>query len=197
MRKAGQYSLISLMSKAHLMKHFKNRENPLITATDGKQYYHSRSVAVVAALLLQAQEEVFVALVKRGTLEGYDAGGLWCLPCGYLDWDESGEEAILREVWEEIGLDLTTIPEEFSSKFLHSPWKVQTSPRSNRQNVSLIYGAFWKHSAKELPQLMSMGVHGEIDQARWVKLSEINKLDFAFHHNQLIEEFYTHVKKEI
>lgn len=31
----------------------------------------------------------------------------WCLPCGYLDWDESIHHALIREVFEEVGIDIT------------------------------------------------------------------------------------------
>jgi ADP-ribose pyrophosphatase YjhB (NUDIX family) len=45
-----------------------------------------------------------VLLIKRGhdPYEGY-----WALPGGYVDWDETVEEAIAREVKEEVGLDVT------------------------------------------------------------------------------------------
>jgi 8-oxo-dGTP pyrophosphatase MutT (NUDIX family) len=29
-----------------------------------------------------------------------------CVPCGYLDWDESGPEAALRELQEETKIDI-------------------------------------------------------------------------------------------
>ena len=36
-----------------------------------------------------------------------DGQGLWCCPCGYLDFDETLEECVIREIKEETGL---TIP---------------------------------------------------------------------------------------
>lgn len=30
----------------------------------------------------------------------------WCLPCGYLDWDEGIHNALIREVFEEVGINI-------------------------------------------------------------------------------------------
>jgi 8-oxo-dGTP diphosphatase len=41
-----------------------------------------------------------VLLVRRAT----SRAGLWCLPCGYVEYDEEIREALVREVQEETGL---------------------------------------------------------------------------------------------
>jgi len=56
--------------------------------------------AIVAAATLVEKEER-VALVKRGVEPGR---GLWGLPGGYVEADESAEEAAMRETWEEAHL---------------------------------------------------------------------------------------------
>jgi ADP-ribose pyrophosphatase YjhB (NUDIX family) len=35
---------------------------------------------------------------------GVSRGGLWCLPCGYVEYDEDVREALAREIREETGL---------------------------------------------------------------------------------------------
>jgi ADP-ribose pyrophosphatase YjhB (NUDIX family) len=45
-----------------------------------------------------------VLLVRRRFEPGR---GLWCLPCGFEDADESPEQAAIREAREETGLDIT------------------------------------------------------------------------------------------
>ena len=42
-------------------------------------------------------------MIRRGTDQGY---GLWGLPGGYVDRGEVVEQAAVREVWEETGLQV-------------------------------------------------------------------------------------------
>jgi 8-oxo-dGTP diphosphatase len=59
---------------------------------------------------------VGVAVVLRddagGVLLGRRAGGryagLWCIPCGYVEWDEDVRAAATREMFEETGLRVMT-----------------------------------------------------------------------------------------
>ena len=43
-----------------------------------------------------------VLLVQRGP--GHFGAGLWCLPCGYVEWNEDVREAAAREALEEAGV---------------------------------------------------------------------------------------------
>ena len=45
-----------------------------------------------------------VLLVQRGP--GHFGAGLWCLPCGYVEWDEDVREAAAREALEEAGVEV-------------------------------------------------------------------------------------------
>jgi 8-oxo-dGTP diphosphatase len=54
----------------------------------------------VAAVIENAEGEVL--LVQRAH-DQYGAG-LWCLPCGYVEWNEDLREAVAREALEEAGL---------------------------------------------------------------------------------------------
>ncbi len=171
---------------------FHNRENPIILSVDGKKCYHSRSVAVSMVLFMRHVDGVEnVAIVKRGTKEGMDYPGLWCLPCGYLDWNESGSEAVFREVWEEIGLDLNKIEDTLKGKFLKNPWQVRSSPNDHRQNVTLVYGAKSVNTLQTLPILFPnhKGPKDEIADAKWIKVRDIKLYQFAFEHDKLIAEF--------
>ena len=172
---------------------FKNRPNELITTTDGRKLFHSRSVAVVLVLVARdASGRMHFAIEKRGDKPGLDKPGLWCLPCGYLDWDETGYEAVRREVWEEIGLDLNQYQNKtLNGTFLDQPWFVKTKPGENRQNVTLRYSMVFLQ--EELPKLIPNNAcePGEVAEAVWALHSDIllNRYQFAFNHDKVISEF--------
>jgi 8-oxo-dGTP pyrophosphatase MutT (NUDIX family) len=179
---------------------FKNRQNELVTTTDGRQLYNSRSVAVVLVLIcMNPDEEYRIAIEKRGNNPGLDKKGMWCLPCGYLDWDESGPDAVRREVWEEIGLNLNDYTNVMiGDANLEQPWFVKTLPNENRQNITLRYGMVIIQ--KEWPKLTANNdcEPDEVADAVWAKYSDVvmGKYEFAFSHKEVIAEFWHRFIKE-
>jgi len=59
-----------------------------------------RNPAVGVAVILR-DEAGLVLLGRRATGE---YAGLWCIPCGYVEWDEDVREAAMREFEEETGV---------------------------------------------------------------------------------------------
>lgn len=64
--------------------------------------FANRGVSIDAVIVRDKE----VLLVKRG-IEPYE--GYWALPGGYVEWDESTEETVKREVNEETGLHVTGV----------------------------------------------------------------------------------------
>lgn len=167
---------------------FNNRQNECVTTTDGREIWVSRSVAVTLTGVLTIRGGgTFVLVSKRGE-DVPDFSGYWCLPCGYMDWDESGPEAVAREAWEEVGLDITPYFDMNSQ-----PWYVKTDPSENRQNISLRYG-FWK-VVDMLPKLIpnNEGEGNEVAAAEWVSLRDVDKRLYAFNHLQSIHDYMKHI----
>lgn len=167
---------------------FNNKKNECVTTTDGKQIWVSRSVAVTLTAIINGGNGPCVLISKRGP-DCPDNIGKWCLPCGYLDWNETAIEAVMREAWEEVGLDITPFMLE-----LKRPWFVNTDPSENRQNVTLRYG-FW-YGSVELPKLIpnNEGEGKEVDDAIWCPLSDIDNYEFAFNHDKVIKDYVDYRK---
>lgn len=124
--------------------------------------------------------------------------GKWCFPCGYLDWDETAEEAAIRETYEEAGVDLTELMKSedyrhYFREFHEQPWNVSSSPTSNRQNVSLSHCFFFTTNTDPyvLPNTTKEFCEpGETDEIKWVLLIDVaeGKYDMAFNHDKLAQK---------
>lgn len=56
----------------------------------------------VGAAVVALDDAGRVLMVQRGP--GHFGAGLWCLPCGYVEWDEDVRAAAAREALEEAGV---------------------------------------------------------------------------------------------
>ena len=65
----------------------------------GFVFFASMGVGVAAVI---QDDQGRVILVQRA--EGQFGAGLWCLPCGYLEWGEDVRQAATREAFEEAGV---------------------------------------------------------------------------------------------
>ena len=69
---------------------------------EGKTYWISRSVATAVHVFKVINSDLYVLVEKRGS--GVQYPGLYCIVCGYLDYDETLQEGAIRELREETGM---------------------------------------------------------------------------------------------
>jgi len=152
--------------------------------------YKSRSVAVVACLVtLNPETKEYNFLLERRGEGCPDHVGELAFPCGYLNWDETRKEAVIREVQEELGL---YIPEDTISE-----WKTIDDPNHDeRQNVVTRYIipldyddiSEWIKTV-DLNSEERGGEKNEVSEVLLLPYSEIDKEDkWAFGHHEVIEE---------
>ncbi len=125
---------------------------------------------VVDALVVDKNK---ILLIKRA--EHLTNGGKYAFPGGFLDRDETAEEAVVREVKEETGYDVTV---ENLYTIIDNP----NRPQEDRQNVAFIY------------IVKPLGQTGEADsestEVKWFSLDALPlEKDFAFDHYQTIQEY--------
>ena len=96
----------------------------------------------------------------------------WALPGGFVDYGESLEEAVKREAKEETNLDLTEI------KQFHTYSNPERDPRFH--TIGTVFIAKAKGSPRAGDDAAGLKV---------IKLREIEKMDFAFDHKQILEDY--------
>lgn len=167
---------------------FNNRPNQLtwINRDDGpnQPVWVSRSVAVLAIPFFYFDHKVWVPLGKRSATCPTEAGK-YGLPAGYLDWDESASEAMIRETWEELGLNL----QSFDKPRLGSteqPYFVFSDPKGDAsQNVTLRFE--FTFEVEELPELKPSA---EVEEANWFLVEDAIAMELAFNHAEILKELY-------
>lgn len=150
---------------------FNNRHNQMIKDQNGKVHWISRSVVVVCSIFWQD----YFLIVRRGkrVLET----GKWCLPCGYLDYDETIEECAIRETWEETGIDLRNYKHQIKLDYINS------DPTTQNQQIGFHY--LIEVNSDERPQIdLSVVDSNETTDAKWIKITDIDQYKFAFNHDK-------------
>lgn len=175
------------------MKNFK-----VTSKEDGKEYWISRALAVVGIIqviklpeYIGDKAEYYYLVSKRG--QGCpDYKGKWNLVCGYLDFDETREQAVKREIWEELGLDLDKYPSAYSIDKVSEEDRPEHDPRQNvifRYLIDLDYNWIKErldNGTINTDTASRGGEDGEVDEIKLIHCEEIENYEWAFNHDKIL-----------
>jgi 8-oxo-dGTP diphosphatase len=130
--------------------------------------YPRPMVTVDAVVFRKYGNKTEVLLIQRGH---YPYEGMWALPGGFVDMEETLEEAIIRELEEETGLKGVELTQ------LHAYSEIHRDPRG--RNISI---TFYGLASFDNP---SVKAGDDAADARWFPVDQMPEL--AFDHEKVIE----------
>lgn len=113
-------------------------------------------IIAIAAVAIRNHKDDILHVRKRGTDSFIMVGGK-------IEPGESGLDAALREVSEEIGLELTEYDVDELGQF--------HAPAANESGFSVVCDVFFTRKQWDLPDV---AVHREIEEARWIDLGDVS-----------------------
>ena len=158
---------------------------PIIDKNTGREYWISRSVAVLGIVIGQdIYGNKYILAEQRGIgTPDPDYVGKWCMPCGYLDFDETCKQAIAREVVEETGIN---IPSE-SFELI----EINDIPSSDkRQNITFRFKTELKGYISDYELTNRFSETNEVMGIKWIDLREVNNYKWAFNHEKIVKKYY-------
>lgn len=136
-----------------------------------KANFEKKVRATVGAVI---EKDGKILLIKRNTEPFKD---YWCIPGGHIDFGETAEEAVIREVKEETGL-------RFKPRFLG--YMDEIYPEINWHGEVLIF--YGEAEGNE-------NIDGkEISDIKWIDINEATKIELAFNHENTLG-MYKKVRK--
>lgn len=146
----------------------------------GKVFWYSRSVATVIGVFCHDENGNLCVLANKRGKGTSDFQGYWNIICGYLEHGVNAEENCQKEVFEETGLFIPLDKIKFFS--------LNTEPNVNKQNVSLKYYSLLDGICNDYVLTTENCEQNEVEQVIWMPVDEIDKYDWAFNHDKLINE---------
>lgn len=166
--------------------------HPLINPETGKEEWVSRAMAVLVGIVGETKAGTPCILAqKRGPkTPDPEYRGCWCLPCGYLDYNETLKEAAVREVFEETGVKLNIDDLSF--------WRINDDPKSDkRQNVTIRYTYKLDCPIEDIKLTSKFSEDGEVSDIQWIELRSIRTVKWAFNHKELAKEIGLYYYKRL
>ena len=137
----------------------------------GRDDYQSPSVTVDAIATRNIGDSLELLMIKRGP-QPSEWEGMWAFPGGFVDYGEDPEDAVIRELFEETGVEgKNPLP----LTILGTPGR---DPR--KHCIGLFY------LVEVNPDSKPVGGDDAVD-AMWININQLNKQNVAGDHSKIIE----------
>jgi len=190
---------------------FNNRSNDHITYSFNsdstgvkikQDYWISRAIAVDGIVFILLPTGIHILITKRSD-KMRDEPNKYCVPCGYLDWDETTYETMIREVYEETSLYLPDYEKYLKFNNNKQPFLIRDDPKLNRQNVSLVYFSVYDFTSDvdKFPQYVENFTCREVYRVQWISVFAFNETyqlaPWAFNHDEMIKNALVYYSRNI
>lgn len=123
----------------------------------------------VAIIVRRTRDEKIVICRRKSS-------GLWCLPCGFIECDETYQEAAKREVFEESGLiiDVECILNVYSNIYTASESTLVIALLAQTKDETVLHAG------------------DDVDDVCWVSRDELSRFSFAYEADwEIIDNYYS------
>jgi 8-oxo-dGTP pyrophosphatase MutT (NUDIX family) len=188
-----------------LSKKFNNRSNDHVfygfnsqsTGIKIKQdFFVGRATALVGVILAFTPDGLSVLITKRSDKMRDEANKVG-IPCGYLDWDESRYEGMMREIYEETSLYMPDYEKYVIFNNNKEAFYVKDNPKTDkRQNVSHLFLTVYDFAkSEEAKKAFPIGIEAftcrETTWVKWMKIVDFYatymNYEWAFNHDETIK----------
>ena len=154
---------------------------------NGKKLWYSRSLAVSALVHFIKDGEIYILANKRGAGAEFNKH-LWNLPGGFVDFNETAEEAACRETLEETGYIIN--PQDISLVDL------DTNPKNSwRQTMVAKFNIALEHAPERVVNFSLVNTNGEVEAVKWIALDEIDDYNWVRGQKEYIKEYFNILEK--
>ena len=159
------------------------QNHPLVNPETGEVEWIARNIAALVMVLgYNKQGKLHVLANVRGPkTPDSEFRGCWCMPCGYLDYNETIKEAAVREVFEETGVKLN--PNNLILFYIND-----IPEEDKRQNVTFRYRCTIKEPIEDIKLTDKNSEDEEVSSIKWIPIDKINNYKWAFNHDKIIIE---------
>lgn len=150
---------------------------------NGQKLWYSRSLAVSLLVHTIFSGKIWILANKRG--EGAEFNKhLWNLPGGFVDFNETAEEAACRETLEETGYIIN--PRDISLVYL------DTNPKNNRRQTMV---AKFNITLEQVPErdanFSIVNTNGEVEEVEWIALDELDNYNWVRGQKEYIKKYFS------
>jgi 8-oxo-dGTP pyrophosphatase MutT (NUDIX family) len=154
---------------------------------NGKKLWYSRSLAVSLLAHSVFDGKIRILANKRG--EGAEFNKhLWNLPGGFVDFNETAEEAACRETLEETGYIIN--PRDISLVDL------DTNPKNSwRQTMVAKFNVALEYTPEHDGNFRLTNTNGEVEDVEWIALDELDNYNWVRGQKEYIKEYFNILEK--